>query len=832
METRLISPGRSVVEKILDIAFIPLLGIVLLGRIWDFPGTTIILIVVPVIYTTRNVLAEETSRGVGFSWLDISTLVVMTSEIVNYFTSTYRLNTLSSIVDVSFLFLLYWTIRVNLRHEYQFIGLLLILVVFGAYFTARVIYVFRPQYQHFTALEFTDLSDFRERIDLLTPNGMPIAEWITLFLMFLPFPILLLIKYKHRWRSMLLPALATVLLVLVAIAISFSRALYISAFSFFLVGSGLCLYYRVFPWRRLALFNGMLAFLFLLIIAFSPIAKPFLTTTSIVRTSSQIRSLQGRVNTWATAPQMVRSHPLLGIGSYNFPMQYVMYRPANTVYVGRALNCVLQILIEKGVLGLFAYGVLLFAFLKTSHQRVRSSTGDVFDKSAVALFVAVCVSAIVRDLSYFSILTNKGAAALLCFMFAFNAGSPLSTGRSSKELFRASRSLAGVLLILALMIFSLVSLRYGRVSMSETAFRSFVRNFSLKQNLQAGEDIDNAISASPGNAYYVSNKALLVASTLKVNLDAGKFDSDLKLDDEDRLRIKSAIDLYNRALELNPADDCFNHNLGWLYYFLGQRELAFFHFRRAIDISGDVPLYHVSLGLLYERTNAQLPALSEYAAAIRLSPSIVDSDFFQDLQARLPREAREIVRANTFYFEDQRSHGNDPIFNGNLGKLYLYTGRVADATGRLQESTLQLPTLSRPWLNLGQCYELVGNEKEAKLSYERAAFLEEANYSTWDRLGNLAYRQQQWAPAIAYYQKALAHRLKQSSIHSERVLRVYRSRYIVANDIIPTNLLAYSEPSLNVAGVYSRLAEMYRASGNQAAASYFDNLKAGLERGK
>ena len=107
METRLISPGRAVLEKMLDIAFIPLLGVILLGRVQDFPATTIIITVVGVIYTTRNVLAEEGAlRDIGFNWVDISTLVVMTSEILNYFASTYRLNTLSSLVDVSFLFLL------------------------------------------------------------------------------------------------------------------------------------------------------------------------------------------------------------------------------------------------------------------------------------------------------------------------------------------------------------------------------------------------------------------------------------------------------------------------------------------------------------------------------------------------------------------------------------------------------------------------------------------------------------------------------------------------------------------------------------------------------
>jgi hypothetical protein len=317
MAARLLSPGRAVLEKILDIAFIPLIGLILLARLQDFPATTIMIVVVGVIYTTRNVLTEEGSfRDIGFNWVDISTLVVLTTEIINYFASTYRLNTLSSLVDVSFLFLLYWTLRVNLKHEYQIIALLVVLTIFGAYFSAKVIYAFLPQYQYMNYLRFTDLSDFRERINLLTPAGMAVAEWITVFLVFLPGPILLLIRYKHiryrhRFPIMLLPIVCFVLLVLIAIAISFSRALYISAFSFFFIASGLCFYYRLFSLRQLLIFNGIVAVTFLVIVAFGPIAKPVITTMSIVRTPSQIRSLQGRFSTWTTALEMVRSHQLL-----------------------------------------------------------------------------------------------------------------------------------------------------------------------------------------------------------------------------------------------------------------------------------------------------------------------------------------------------------------------------------------------------------------------------------------------------------------------------------------------------------------------------------------
>lgn len=100
METRLLSPGQGVLEKALDILFIPFVGLIVLARIQDLPAANIIIILFGAIYTTRNVLtAQERFSDLRLNWVDISTVVVMTSEIINYFASTYRVNTLSNLVD-------------------------------------------------------------------------------------------------------------------------------------------------------------------------------------------------------------------------------------------------------------------------------------------------------------------------------------------------------------------------------------------------------------------------------------------------------------------------------------------------------------------------------------------------------------------------------------------------------------------------------------------------------------------------------------------------------------------------------------------------------------
>src|SRR6185369_11859643 len=365
-------------------------------------------------------------------------------------------------------------------------------------------------------------------------------------------------------------------------------------------------------------------------------------------------------------------------------------------------------------------------------------------------------------------------------MFACNASLPLSPSK----LLPSKKSPVGFFSILVLITFVFISLKYSHVLRNE----------------------------SDDNAYYVSNKALLLTSTLTRDLDPETIRQHrIEFGEEERSRIQQAVVLYNRALELNPADDVFHHNLGWLHYFLGQTQLAIKHIRRSIELSSDVALYHVSLGLIYESTGEADRASSEYTFALRLSPGLVDSAFFKDFQNRLPAEAEKALQATTSYFEEQLASGSDPIANAGLGKLYLYEGRVDEAIKRLQDATAQLPSLSLAWINLGQCYELTGNESEAKLAYERALFLDDGNYSALDHLGDLAYQQQQSTQAIAYYERALNRYQRQSSIHSERVFRIYRAKQIVANDIVPARLLAYAAPAFDRSEVYVRLTLLHRA---------------------
>jgi O-antigen ligase len=138
------------------------------------------------------------------------------------------------------------------------------------------------------------------------------------------------------------------------------------------------------------------------------------------KSKSQVRSFEGRMHLWRASVDIVEQHPWTGVGTYNFPMRYAAYTEDHTAIVVSTFNYFLQILAERGALGLLAYSLLLFAFFKTSAAHIKLCKSELHRLTAI-LFVASFAAVIVRDLTYSSILINKGANAVLWLMFAASA---------------------------------------------------------------------------------------------------------------------------------------------------------------------------------------------------------------------------------------------------------------------------------------------------------------------------------------------------------------------------------------------------------------------------
>ena len=132
----------------------------------------------------------------------------------------------------------------------------------------------------------------------------------------------------------------------------------------------------------------------------------------MVSTSSQQRSLNAITNLWSNSLHLFNENPLTGIGADNFQLKYNSLNiNEENPFSGRIANSFLQILIEKGILGVLAYSFLTIVFFIVSFGR---KIKDIPLKTSRLLFAACFIALFVREMSFSSLFTND---ALLTLVF-------------------------------------------------------------------------------------------------------------------------------------------------------------------------------------------------------------------------------------------------------------------------------------------------------------------------------------------------------------------------------------------------------------------------------
>jgi O-antigen ligase len=409
-------PRHQFLISALDIVFIAIVCSIIAIKIRESSNLYIFIIVTSLVYAVAAV-ATRKARGGGIrpTVMDLSLFFVVLVEAVSYAKSTYLPNSLTGLEDVIFLFLFYCLVRSGLRRDFQRTAIFVFLSLLGLWISSRALYSFWLHYRRLQALGFTDLTDFKHLFGIVGSDGYSTGERITTLLLFLPFPLMLLVRFRrHRAAKWVL--LCPVLTIIAALSVSFSRAVYASIGAFFVIADLTFWRCRLFPMKTILRFNAVV--LLVLIGVLAPVWKSVLTTAAIVGTNSQVRSIEGRGETWRNSMEMAKRHPLYGIGAGNFPMQYDFYSESHSTLVLSSYDFFLQLLLEKGAVGLTAYVLTLAAFFWISYKKLKRRNLSEFHTAIIALSVTGCLAVLVRDLTFSSLLINKGASVLLWFGFA------------------------------------------------------------------------------------------------------------------------------------------------------------------------------------------------------------------------------------------------------------------------------------------------------------------------------------------------------------------------------------------------------------------------------
>jgi tetratricopeptide (TPR) repeat protein len=204
--------------------------------------------------------------------------------------------------------------------------------------------------------------------------------------------------------------------------------------------------------------------------------------------------------------------------------------------------------------------------------------------------------------------------------------------------------------------------------------------------------------------------------------------------------------------------------------------------------------------------NKKDSALNEYSTAIYLTPELVDSKLWMDMELEQPLVVKDVIEKVQHKLELDKN-SNDPIVLSKQAKVYIYQKCYKKAKEILLNVTKKLPNLSRPWYNLGYLYELENDTVNMVKCYN-IALLNDVYYYTpclrlayyYDKIGFKRDAVQNYKATINYWNRI-------STEHSQRCKALY---FVdgVRNDIIPMGLLEYTKPFVDTMFINKRIREL------------------------
>lgn len=116
-------------------------------------------------------------------------------------------------------------------------------------------------------------------------------------------------------------------------------------------------------------------------------------------------------------------------------------------------------------------------------------------------------------------------------------------------------------------------------------------------------------------------------------------------------RLEEAMGYIRRAVALDPQNGAYLDSLGWVYFKMGNYELAEENLRRAADRMGDDPTIQEHLGELYLRTGRLKLAATHWERSLeewnKTIPAEVDAESVARVQKELDMARVRLAKQNS-----------------------------------------------------------------------------------------------------------------------------------------------------------------------------------------
>ena len=336
---------------------------------------------------------------------DIFMLIICISELLSALFSEYRSNSVKATSPI-FLVVFFWFffrmfLREGEQRKYFNIGMtglsfVLSAITIGTYISFR---------KEFAMFEGVNLLEFKQSF---SPLGITVNDWVAFLLCIFPFPVVSAVESSSRKLFVLYSAVSAFAFAAVALCLSRGAFIALAVFYLLVIAVNLC-----FSKKRIR--KIIIVALASVIGGFAmciPAHEEIGTTLAMTKTSTQNRSTEGRVKQLEDAGVLWKDRPLIGVGGGNFNIVYdsrIRDKKGSSV---RAASTYLLMLVEKGILGVVAYGGLILSIMVIGIKNLRRRQTDPVYLSGFAM---MCV----RGLFFSSFFYSRFVLALVMLLALF-----------------------------------------------------------------------------------------------------------------------------------------------------------------------------------------------------------------------------------------------------------------------------------------------------------------------------------------------------------------------------------------------------------------------------
>lgn len=651
------------------------------------------------------------NRTVLLTWLDFAVLALWLYELLLLFT-TFHCNT-SQFQTLTVTVLYYWVLRSGCNRERRSRSYLFACSILLCAMSLIAWVSFSLFEQNVAKAGFEDLYDFRFLHNSLGYLG---NVWGNLLLGFLGIIALTAYLYRHS-KAKCTALLLMTIPVLWDIIRSFSRGVYmafllmLSAFLAFLWAADL-------SWKRkLSIGAVVLGALTLMAL---PHKNDVLRTARMVETVSQQRSIGGRINGAKAAWEVMRQHPVTGVGSGNFSMAANEYLFENdyTPFTSIPLGTLFQLPVEKGVAGTLLWlaipGVMVWMLLKDRGRNI--GTGIIFTTLGAIIF---------RETTFPALLDYAGMQIVVFTLIAAYQNSI----RKPHYVCHIQGRIARWLVCAPAVVCAGILISNLNKEKREQANLNSLKAIAAGDLLSAETYLEKAGNALP---YRINRSAL----QWRLFRQTGNR----------RYLTQAEQELRTAALQ-NPMDVYLGYDLAIVLNAAGYKDSSRRMVRHLIERFPDNALYRATFFEMTWRDNLpETDAAENMARAIELAPDILDTPLWKTLRTQdsvlynrivaiLQLRAEELCRAISGYStvhqgynrpENQQLSTNincDGIKVAHFGKIMFIFNRRELSGILLNQAIEALPNLSKPWYYLGVMALEKGDTSEGRQYLRRSILL-------------------------------------------------------------------------------------------------------------